>query len=247
MIALGLDPSLTGFGWCVHNSEVVGEGRVLAKGVIHTTSKEIFVSRYITLRSELIHLIERFPAIQAVGAESPPYGEQYSEGLYALFVYVNEALYLCRKNVVYFDPKTLKMLAKMDPSVRRGTMDKSDMIEAAKADTKIKRWNNDEADAYLVARSAARFWEFETGLITAEDLTPSEAHSFHRVHTFVQGKKAGQTERHGLIFREDDRFYRFEQVPPESGEEEFRKWLSQRSFKKLEARRPPPKPRTPHQ
>lgn len=227
----------------MHDSEALGEGRVIAKGVLHTESKEIFVSRYISHRSALIRLIDRFPAIQAVGVESPPYGEQFSEGLYALFVYVNEAIYLSRKNVVYFDPKTLKMLTKMDPSVRRGTMDKSDMIEAAKAETGIKRWNNDEADAYLIARSAARFWEFETGLITAEELTPSETHSFHRVHTFVKGQKAGQTERRGLVFREDDRFFRFEQVPPDPEEEEFRKWLSRRNFKKLEAHRPQKKTR----
>jgi hypothetical protein len=253
MISLGVDPSLTGFGWCVHNPGVVGEGRVIAKGVIHTTAKEVFVSRYITMRSELVRLLEKYPDVRAVGVESPPYGEQFSEGLYALFVFVNEAIYLSRKNVVYFDPKTLKMLAKMDPNVRRGTMDKLDMIEAAKADTGIRRWTNDEADAYLISRSASRFWEFETGLITAEDLTPSEAHSFHRVHTFVRGAKAGKTERRGLIFREDDRFYRFEQVPADPEEEEYRRWLSRRSFKKVEvgnrlpSRLHPQTKRTPHQ
>ncbi len=243
MISLGLDPSLTGFGWCVHNSEVVGEGRVIAKGAFHTEAKEIFVSRYIRIRSSLIRLIEKYPDIRAIGVESPPFGEQFSEGLYALFVYVNEALYLSRKNVVYFDPKTLKMLAKMDPRVRKGTMDKSDMIEAAKAETGIKRWSNDEADAYLISRSAARFWVFGAGLIAADDLTPAEAHSFHRVHTFVRGEKAGLTERRGLVFREDDRFFRFEQIPQDSEEEEFRKWLSRRNFKKLEAK---PRPQKAH-
>ena len=192
------------------------------------------MARYIFLRSALIYILDKFPEVQAGGVESPPYGEQFSEGLYALFVYVNEAIYLSRRNVVYFDPRTLKMLAKMDPSVRRGTMDKTDMVEAAKAETGIKKWNHNEADGYIISRSAARFWDFETGLITEEDLTPSEARSFHRVHTFKTGAKAGTTERGGLIFREDDRFYRFSQMALDPEEEEIRKWLLQRSSKRLE-------------
>lgn len=234
MLSIGIDPSLTGFGWCVHDSEVLGEKRVLARGVIATKSNEIFVSRYIFLRAALIYVLDAFPEVTCVGVESPPYGEQFSEGLYALFVYVNEAIYLSRRNVVYFDPKTLKMLAKMDPSVRRGSMDKNDMIEAAKAETGIRKWNNNTADAYLISRSAARFWEFETGLITQEDLTPSEARSFHRVRTFKKGEKVGLTERRGLIFRENDRFFKFAQITLDPDDEEFRKWLLQKSSKRLE-------------
>jgi Holliday junction resolvasome RuvABC endonuclease subunit len=235
MITLGLDPSLTGFGWCVHNPNVVGERRVIALGVINTPASQVFVSRYGNLRAALVHLLDIFPEIQAVGVESPPFGEQFSEGLYALFVYVNEAIYVSRRNVVYFDPLTLKLLAKMDPNIRKGTMDKSDMIEAARADTGIRRWNNNAADAYLIARSAARFWQFETKIISEEELTPSERHSFQRVHVFTRGEKAGRTVRSGLIFREDERFYRFSQVPPDPEEEEFRKWLSQRGSKVLGA------------
>lgn len=123
MITLGIDPSLTGFGWCVHNSSVIGPARVIARGVVNTAAADIFVSRYVYLRTQLIHLISSYPEIQAVGVESPPFGESFSEGLYALFVYVNEALYLLRKDVVYFDPLTVKLLAKMDPSVIQVSME----------------------------------------------------------------------------------------------------------------------------
>lgn len=231
MIVLGLDPSLTGFGWAVHNSNVVGPSRVLAKGQFITDANALFIERYAAIRDALITLIGQYP-IEAVGVESPPYGESFSEGLYGLFLYVNEALHLCRKDVVYFDPTTLKMLAKMDPNVRRGTMDKGDMVEAAKSDTQIKKWHHNEADAYLIARSAARFWKRESQLITDEDLTPSELRSFARVHTYQKGAKAGRTVKAGLIFREDDRFFRYSKIPPIPEEEELVKWLSARNHQK---------------
>lgn len=234
MITLGIDPSLTGFGWCVHNSSVTGPARVIARGVVNTPASDIFVARYIYLRTQLFHLICDFPEIQAVGVESPPFGESFSEGLYALFVYVNEALYLLRKDVVYFDPLTVKSLARMDPRVLQGTMDKGSMVSAARAETGISQWNHNAADAYLIARSAARFWRLESGQITLEDLTPSEAHSFRRVHTFVRGAKAGQTKYEGLVFREGDRFFKFSNIPPNPLESEYIQWLLRSSLKNLE-------------
>lgn len=210
MITLGLDPSLTGFGWCIHNSSVVGPNRVVNKGREVTTSKDIFVERYIRLRELVNRLLNEHPEIEAVGVESPIFGATFSSGAYALFVMVNEAVFLHRKDVVYFDPSTVKLLAKMDPKVRKGEMRKSDMVAAARADTGIKgRFNHDEADAYHVARFAARFWDLDQGKITENDLTPSELHTFLRTHTYKKGKRAGQTVKSGTMFREDDRFFRF--------------------------------------
>lgn len=215
MITLGLDPSLTGFGWCIHNSSVAGPGRVVAKGVLTTSAKRVFIWRYLYLREALSMVLDRFPSIDNVGVESPPFGEQFSEGLYGLFLYVNEALFLRRKDVVYFDPTTVKRLAKMDPSIRRGTMDKGDMIEAAKVDSGVKRWNHNEADAYLVARSAARFWEYLAGTLQEDELTPSEHRAFLAVHTFIRGRKAGRTVKRGIVFKENDRFFEFSSLSPE--------------------------------
>lgn len=217
----------------MHNPSVVGEGRVIAKGVVNTNASELFVSRYGILKAVLVYLVDRYPEIQVLGVESPTYGESWSEGAYALFVSINEAIYLCRKDVVYFDPQTLKMLAKLDPTIRKGSMDKSDMIEAARADTGIKQWDHNEADALVIARSTSRFWEFEREILTIEDLTPSERRSFHRVHTFTKGKKAGRTERRGLVFREDDRFHKFSQVPPDPEDEEQRQWLCRKGSRKM--------------
>lgn len=213
MITLGLDPSLTGFGWCVHDSTASGPSRVFAKGRWSTSSKTIWVERYVHLRQEIQTLLDRYLLIEAVGVESPPFGEQFSEGLYALFLMVNEAIWSRRRDVVYFDPGTVKMLTKINPKARKGKMFKSDMIDAAKQDTQVPRWNADEADAYHVARFTARFWMLLSGEISIEDLTPAEHQAFARVHTFTRGKREGQTVHTGAMFKEGKRFYRFSMLP----------------------------------
>jgi Holliday junction resolvasome RuvABC endonuclease subunit len=216
VITLGIDPSLTGFGWCVHNGSVIGAKRVIGKGVFETSSKRAFVWRYIFLRQAVFRLLEVYPEVEALGVESPPFGEQFSEGLYGLFLMVNEAVFKMRKNVVYFDPLTVKLLAKMDPSVRKGQMDKADMVEASKADTGIKKWNHNEADAFIIARSAARFWDFYEGRVVEEELTPSERHVFARKHTYKRGRRAGRTVKKGAVYREGERFFRFSELAPDA-------------------------------
>lgn len=214
MITLGIDPSLSGLGWCVHNGSVAGKGRVIAKGRFGTPTTRNIYWRYMFLRDAVGRILDEFHEVEAVGVESPPFGEQASEALYGLFLYVNEAIMLRRKNVVYFDPMRVKLLAKMDPAVRRGTMDKRDMVDAAKQDTGIARWNNDEADAYIIARSAARFWDLHAGRIAEDELTPAEDSTFRSVHTFVKGRKAGRTIGTGILFKEGDRFYQFSDLGP---------------------------------
>lgn len=186
---------------------------MIDKGHFVTSPRAIFVQRYIELRESVAKVLDTYPGIQAVGVESPPFGEQYSEGLYGLFLMVNEAIYTHRKDVVYFDPGSLKMLAKEDPTVRKGKMFKSDMVAAAKADTGIKgKFNHNEADAYHIARFAARFFEFLAGTIVEGDLTPSEHRAFARVHTFTRGKRKGETVRSGAAFKEGQRFFRFSEI-----------------------------------
>ena len=214
MISLGLDPSMTGFGWCVHDSSAEGPARVIARGRFATSSKAIFVQRYIDLRESVKGVLDAHPEIEVVGVESPPFGEQWSEGLYGLFVYTNEAIYSRRKDVVYFDPGTVKMLVKGDHKARKGKMFKTDMVEAAKLDTQSTgKFNHNEADAYHIGRFAARFWLFLTGDLEESDLTPAEHQAFARVHTFQRGSKAGETVKLGAVFKEGQRFFRFSTIP----------------------------------
>ena len=206
---------MTGFGWCLHNSDACGPARVVDKGRFATSAKTVFVKRYMEFRAHITKLLEVHPEIECVGVESPVYGEQWSPGLYALFVYVNEVVYTHRKDVVFFDPGTVKMLAKLDPRTRKGKMFKADMVAAAKADTGITgRFNHNEADAYHVARFAARFFLRLDEKITNDDLTPSEYRAFAKVHTFQKGGHVGETVYQGAIFKENQRFYRFSKLEP---------------------------------
>lgn len=214
MITLGLDPSLTGFGWCVHDSEAVGTARIVARGKFVSSPRTLWVKRYVDMRESVAGLLDRYLLIEAVGVESPPFGELWSEGLYGLFLMVNEAIWSRRKDVVFFDPGTVKMLVKEDPTIRKGKMFKSDMVDAAKADTGLRgALNHNEADAYHIARYAARFWLLLRGVISEDDLTPSEYRAFAKIHTFVKGKRAGQTVRLGAMFKENSRFFRFSSAP----------------------------------
>jgi Holliday junction resolvasome RuvABC endonuclease subunit len=208
VLTLGFDPSLTGFGWCIHDSEATGTDRIVARGRWATSSKTFFVLRYTEFRANIDTLLREHPEIEAVGVESPVFGELWSPGLYALFVYTNEIVYTHQKPVVFFDPGTVKLLAKIDPKVRKGKMFKTDMVNAAKADVPgfKGRLNHNEADAYHVARFAARFFLLVYEEITDDDLTPSERHSFSRIHTFTKGKRRGQTVRSGTRFKEN-RFF----------------------------------------
>lgn len=214
---------MTGFGWCVHDPDAIGRARVVKKGRWKTSARDIFVQRYMHLRECIGQVLDEFPEVQIVGVESPPFGEQWSEGLYGLFVYVNEAVYTRRRDVVYFDPLTVKFLAKEDPAARRGKMFKADMIAMAKADTGISRWNADEADAFHIARFAARFLLVLDGHIDHDVLLPSERHTFLGEKVVTRGGKSvvvkpktsaveAQTAKRGTVFKENKRFYRFSKL-----------------------------------
>lgn len=212
MLSLGLDPSLTGFGWVVHDPNAQDHARVVKKGRFRTTARQIFVERYIFLRENVKALLDEFPEVSIVGVESPPFGESFSEGLYALFVQVNEAVFTRRRDVVYFDPTTVKFLAKEDPSFRKGRMFKADMMALAKADTGITRWNADEADAYHVARFAGRFYQLLENQIEEDVLLPSEKQVFLKYKTITRGEQAGQVKGTGVLFKEGSRFHRFSKL-----------------------------------
>lgn len=215
MIVLGCDPSLTNYGWAVHDTCAEGIARCVARGRIQTPSSMAFVDRYTTMRETLRTLIQAHNP-DRVGIESPFFGGTFSEGMYSLFVYSNEALKLERRDVVFFSPLQVKAHAR--ESLKRPdkwVMKKPDMVAAMKHDLggKGRNVNHNEADAYLVGRLAGRFWQYLDGALTDTDLTPVELEYFSKTHTFIKGKKAGKTEKSGLIYREEDRFFRWSQDP----------------------------------
>lgn len=212
MQTLGLDPSLTNFGWAVVDLDAVGLARVVGRGRFATPASAVFIDRYTTMQEELRALLRRIPGVR-VGIEYPVFGEMWSEGMYGLFLMTMQVMRQEKRDVVLFTPMQAKaqarhslvVLGKRPPKWK---MDKPDMVEAAKVDTGGKgSWNHNEADAYWVAHTAARFWSLFDGSLEVADLTPPEQKHFTLIHTFTKGPRAGMTVKRGIVHREDSRFF----------------------------------------
>lgn len=209
---LGLDPSLRNFGWVLMEND----GTFLDKGMMSTKANMVFVQRYIFLREGLKEIIQNIKAqypdkILRVGIESPIFNDLYSEGMYGLFLYSNEALMLEQVDTVYLSPNQVKAHARnfLDRP-KNWKMQKADMVDATKKATEgqgAKRWNHHQADAYWVGRIAGRFWDFHTEVISQEDLSELEASHFTANERFKRGKKAGKIKKQGISFKENDRFF----------------------------------------
>jgi len=210
MKVLGLDPSLTNFGWAIEDTEAEPLGRCLARGRFQTSSKTLYISRYRDLRERLRGLIREHDP-DKVSVEYPVFNDLWSEGMYGLFLFTSEAILLEKKDVVFFSPGQLKAHARHFLDRPKGwKMMKPDMVEAAKEHAGGKgRWNHNEADGYWAAVAGGRFWHLLEGLITMDDLTPAETQQFTKIHTFLRGKKAGKTVKSGILYREDERFFRW--------------------------------------
>ena len=213
---------MTNFGWAVHDTSATGKARCPARGRFQTSSKTLFIARYVDLRAQVRQLLAD-TGVRYVGCEYPVFNALWSEGMYGLFLYTCEAMRDGGVDVVFFSPGQVKTNARLildRPRVgnKLWVMKKSDMCDASRADTGGKgRWNHNEADAYLVARTAGRFWEYVDGGLKRADLTAVELKQFTAVHTYKRGKRAGETVHRGVEYREDERFFRWakEQEDPD--------------------------------
>jgi Holliday junction resolvasome RuvABC endonuclease subunit len=209
---VGFDPSMTNFGWVVLDEGHTKEPSLVARGRFQTKSKQLFIARYTYLRDQVIELLAEYDP-DNVSCESPIFNDLYSEGMYALFMYVNEAVWKAEKDIVFFSPGQLKKLAKTvlkRPKVWK--MEKEDMVQAAKRLLNVrKNINHNEADAVWAGRAGARFFALINELIDEGDLIAAERDMFIKTHTFIRGKRAGQTVRSGLVFKENKRYFRFSQ------------------------------------
>jgi hypothetical protein len=130
-------------------------GDYLDKGMMGTTTEMMFVDRYIYLREGLREIVQRVRSEHPdktlrVGIESPIFNDLYSEGMYGLFLYSNEALMLERVDTVYLSPNQVKAHAALFLNRPKGwKMQKGDMVEAVKQATQgqgAKRWNHHQAE-----------------------------------------------------------------------------------------------------
>ena len=207
MKVLGMDPSLTNFGWCVveHSDGVITP---ISHGRFQTDAATLFIDRYVFLREEVKKLILTHNP-DKISCEYPIFDNLYSEGMYGLFLFTCEAVRSSKKDIVFFSPGQGKAHARLFLDRPKGwKMEKTDMVEACKKAVG-KVWNHNEADAYWISRAGIRFWMFVEGLLPEYEMTPVEEQQFTKVHTFKKGKRAGQTKKSGIAYREDERFFRW--------------------------------------
>lgn len=215
MLSLGLDPSLRSFGWAVYDSDAPPHRRLVDSGHEATFVTTVPVARFIHFRAMVQDLIERY-SVAAVGIESPAYGGgPFSETHFGLMLFSLESIFSYRLDCILFDPGTLKFLAKIDPDKKKGKMSKLDIQRFVSNDrNNPKLINNDEADAYVVAKFATRMIDLADGNLDPKKLSPSEFQVFLGRTRTVKGRTGvKRIKKTAHIFRENSRFFRFSRVP----------------------------------
>jgi Holliday junction resolvasome RuvABC endonuclease subunit len=207
MRALGVDPSLSSLGYCVYDSGAQTRPRRLVhSGHEGTMSDVIPAARFVRARTVVESLLRRFD-VDVVGIESPAFtAGPFATTHFALMMFISEAVFNVRKDLVLFDPTTLKVL-----STGKSNASKADMQKAVQLDRmSTEVIQADEADAYHVAAKSARFMMLKRGELVPDDLDDREK------QVFLQRSKKdghGRVRRTAHVFRQNSRYFSFSSVP----------------------------------
>jgi len=207
-LILGIDPSLTSSGWAILNLE---QKTCIDWGVIKTTPEDLILFRFLAIRKTLSDLIQKYN-IKQVGCEAPVFGGYETGTAYALYIMLLEIMYKSKTDIVFLAPMQIQKIVKSEGFGTAGKIFKSDSVQAAEVFLGGKvpnKTTGDKADAFHAARIGARFWLLFSKQIQEVDLSNAEQEIFAFSHTYTRGAKKGFTERKGLIYRENDLFFRF--------------------------------------
>lgn len=208
MPVIGLDPSLTNFGWVLLNEMKSGKDSLIEYGTFKTSTKDgLRVQRLILQRERLRKLLSE-QNVGLVSMEAPYWQDFSTEILFALNQFIHEVFLDLGILVIYIQPLSLKKQALPDMNPQEAT--KHHMTHQAKKelDKVGHRFSEHVSDAYFAAKVGCRFylWHCLQDL-KDDDLTESEKHLFCGKHTFVRGLKKGLTEYTGIIYRENDQIF----------------------------------------
>lgn len=206
MRALGLDPSLTSYGWCVYDTDAgTRPERLVRSGHEGTVNTSVPTARFVHFRALVKDLLRRF-RVDVVGVESPAFDAgPFQTVHFGLMHFSLEAAFDARKDCVLFDPATVKLVSTGDSGASKAEMQKAVQID--RMTTSLVQ--SDESDAYLIARAAARFTMLRRGLLSPEEL---DAHE-ERVFLSRSKKAKGKVKKTAHLFRENSRFFQFSRVP----------------------------------
>lgn len=237
MRALGLDPSLKNYGFAIFDSDApIPSLRRVVSGRVATVSSTVPVVRFMHFRALVADLLRKY-RVDVVGIESPAYSAgPFSERHFGLMMFSLESIFERRKDAVLFDPTTVKLMT------GKGNASKADIIQFVKLDTmSTDPISNDEADAYCIAKFAARFTQLRRGQISPDDLSDGEKRVF-LTRTIQKKKTDGSVsiKRTAHAFRSNSRFFEFSLVPkgsvnlPDKAEMDPKliKWLENEEWQK---------------
>ncbi len=213
MRALGLDPSLSAFGWCVYDSRASSKPLTLvASGHEGTLNDLVPVARFMHARSLVDSLLRRFH-VDVVGIESPAFdGGPFSTSHFALMQFAMEPVFERRKDCVLFDPTTLKLLATGKSAACKSDMQRA--VQIHRMSTEMVQ--SDESDAFHVARFSARFLTLWKGELSPDDLTEHEQRVFLKRAKKSAKAKHAPVRKVAHVFRQNSRFFEYSRVPPGS-------------------------------
>jgi Holliday junction resolvasome RuvABC endonuclease subunit len=213
MRILGIDPSLTNLGFVVLDGDESGKKTILEKGKLQTVPTDgLPLQRYLLQANGIAALIKKYD-IKHVASEAPFFGDFNTEILYGLQSFLHFTYWVHKVNVVIISPTQLKSYACPDVA---GKVFKSDMVKAARKDLGMReneRLANDVADAYWVSKLGMRWWLFYGNKLPVEFLTEKEKDIFTFKHTFSRGKKKGATEYKGIVYRKNELYYLYDELP----------------------------------
>lgn len=211
MISLGIDPSLRAFGWCIYtNSDDVHV--IIDSGHEESFKSDVPVARYTQFRALVESLIAKYDP-DCIGIESPAYDAGPFQSIhFALMMYCLEAAFEARKDVVLFDPATVKFLAKRKAG--KSIFGKTEMINHVKQDIPtLSSIDNNEADAYVVAKYASRFFLLRLSKIEISDLEENETKVFVGRTKTVKRDNSSYQKRVAHLFKENQRYFSFSKIP----------------------------------
>jgi Holliday junction resolvasome RuvABC endonuclease subunit len=208
MPIIGLDPSLTHFGWVVLDEKKTGKESLIDFGTFKTTPKDGLMVQRLTMQQERLRFLLEKTGVTFVAMEAPYWEDFNTEILFALNQFIHQVFLDMNIVVVYFQPMALKKVAVPDTNPQKVT--KHHVTHAAKTelDKHGKRFSEHVSDAYFAAKIGCRFYRWYILKEFKDDaLSEYERHVFCGKHTFTRGKKKGLTEYTGLIYRANDQFF----------------------------------------
>lgn len=216
MISLGLDPSLTGFGYAVRDGNATGRNRLVTSGVLETAKTDVFVTRLMEIRLLVDRIINQYDP-EVVGIESPAFDAGvFQTSHFCIMQYSLETIFKNRKDVVLFDPSTLKSLVRGDAS-KTGMITKNDVLNFMKLDINYPVMvKSDESDAYAVSYFANRFFQFIRGNISVDELSDNERRIFAEKTKKIKTLRGPKLKQSSHQWRENDRWFRFSAIPENS-------------------------------